>query len=132
MKQVLASLLLTFCGKMLAGSLYFTELEKRVQAGDASALREVLAKAVTTSPGEQLEDLAWLSSLYVRRDPRAFLQAQAEGPGCFGVNFLGVDYVDNSKARAKELAERRKSLMSVSDRKLETVKARCISELAGS
>ena len=132
MKQVLASLLLFFCGQIVTGSLYFPDLEKRVQAGDASALREVLAKAVTTSPGEQLEDLAWLSSLYVRRDPRAFLQAQAEGPGCFGVNFLGVDYVDNSKARAKELSERRKSLMSVSDRKLETVKARCISELAGS
>ncbi|HSD16602.1 MAG TPA: hypothetical protein VLC71_04985 [Thermomonas sp.] len=132
MNQVLACLLLFLSGQMSAGSLYFPDLERRIQAGDSSALREVLAKAVTTSPGEQLEDLAWLSSLYVKRDPRAFLLAQADGPGCFGVSFLGVDYVDKPKARAKELAERRKSLMSVSDKKLATVKARCIGELAGS
>ena len=133
MKQILASLLLLgFCGSALAASLYFPDLEKRVQAGDASALREVLDKSATTLPGEQLEELASLTSLYVRRAPRDFLQAQADRPGCFGVNFLGVDYVDNPESRVRELAARRKALNSVGDEKLANVKARCIGELAGS
>ena len=133
MKKVVASLfLLCLCGHAAAGTLYFPQLEKRIRAGDASALREVLDKTATTSPGEQLEDLAWLSSLYVKKDPRAFLKEQASRSGCFGVNFLGVDYVDNPKARTKELRERRKSLLSVSDANLSTVRQRCIDELTGS
>ena len=112
--------------------LYFPALAHRVLAGDSQALRQVLIQAETTSPGEQLEELAELSSRYVRLAPSEFLKAQADAPNCFGVDFMGSDYVDNPAAVVRERSRRREALESVRDPALSLVKHRCLAELAGS
>jgi hypothetical protein len=112
--------------------LYFPALAKRVLAGDPQAFREVLSQADTTPPGEQLEELAELSSRYVRLAPVEFLRGQASGSTCFGVAFMGPKYVDNPGAVLRERNLRREALESVSDPALELVKQRCLAELAGS
>ena len=80
MKHFLAFLLLTsVCGGTVAGD-----------AKDLKALQDALSRVDATLPGENLEDLAELSSQYVVRAPATFLQAQGDTRHCFGVNFLGV------------------------------------------
>jgi hypothetical protein len=113
-------------------AVHFPELAARVAFGDPAALDQALALSVTTPPGEQLEELAELAATYVRPKPALFLKAQLSGPGCFGVSFLGPDFVDNPGARAQELAARRQAVSSVADTALAEVKARCLAELAGS
>ena len=115
-----------------ADYLYFPGLAQGVLAGDAQAFRQVLAQAEITPPGEQLEELAEMSSRFVRLAPAEFLQAQAAAPTCFGVSFMGTAYVDNPEAVARELTLRRKALESVGDPALSSVKQRCLDELAGS
>lgn len=110
--------------------MYFPDQAQRVLSGDPTAFREVLAKAETTPPGERLEELAEISSRYVRLSPEEFLRGQASGSGCFGVAFMGPDYVDNPQAVAGELALRRKALASVSDPELAPVRQRCLAALA--
>ena len=112
--------------------LYFPGLSQGVLAGDLKAFRQVLTQAETTPPGEQLEELAELSSRFVRLAPVEFLQAQASSPTCFGASFMGAAYVDNPEAVARELNLRRKALESVGDPALSSVKQRCLDELAGS
>ena len=125
--------LLAGCATARSGEyLYFPALADRVLAGDPEAFRQVLARADTTPPGEQLEELAELSSRYVRLAPLEFLRAQASGSTCFGVAFMGPKYVDDPEAVARERNLRRDALESVSDPTLGPVKQRCLAELAGS
>jgi hypothetical protein len=112
--------------------LYFPELAKGVLAGDAQSFNKVLNLANETPPGESLEELAELSSRFVRISPIEFLTGQVVSTNCFGVNFMGSDYVDNPGARAKELQLRREALESVNNPELELTKQRCLAELAGS
>jgi len=111
--------------------LYFPDLADRVLAGDEQALRQALTLADDTSPGEQLEELAELSSRFVRLSPAGFLRAQAASPTCFGVSFMGSDYTDNPPAVARERKLRIAALESVNDPALLPVKERCLNDLAG-
>lgn len=111
--------------------LYFPALAHRVLAGDPEVFREVLSKSEMTPPGERLEELAELSSRYVRLVPADFLRGQASGSTCFGVAFMGPKYADNPEAVARELSLRRESLTSVSDPALDAVRQRCLAGLAG-
>lgn len=112
--------------------LYFPELARHVLAGDSQAFRQVLAKADVTAPGEQLEELAEISSRFVRIDPTEFLRGQASSGSCFGVSFMGAEYVDNRASAQHELALRRSALASVQDPVLASTRERCLGELAGS
>jgi hypothetical protein len=123
---------LTGCATDSGNYLYFPALAQRVLSGDEQAYGELLAKAETTAPGEQLEELAELSSRFVRVAPAAFLRKQRSSSTCFGVSFMGPDYTDNPEAAAKELRIRRKALESVSDPSLVSTQHRCLAELAGS
>ena len=90
------------------------------------------AQAESTPPGERLEELAELSSRFVRLAPVEFLRLQAGERGCFGVDFMGPEFVDNPQARAEELAARRKALESATDLSLVAARQRCLEVLAGS
>ena len=128
-----AALALAGCASAPANdAIYFPELAARVRVHEPAALEQVLALSVTTSPGEQLEELAELAAAYVRPAPAVFLRSQLSQQKCFGVSFLGPDFVDNSLARTQEHAARRQALASVTDSALVEVKARCLAELAGS
>jgi hypothetical protein len=130
---ILSFTMLANCATAHSGEyLYFPALADRVLAGDPQAFREVLSKADITLSGEQLEELAELSSRYVRLAPAEFLRGRANGSTCFGVAFMGTTYVDNSEAVARERSLRREALESVSDPGLNGVKQRCLAELAGS
>ncbi|MFC7301088.1 hypothetical protein [Cognatiluteimonas weifangensis] len=130
---IITLLSIAFCAAATAGeSSHFPSLVARARTADMAALREILAKADSTLPGEQLEELAELSSRYVTRAPAVFLRAQADRPACFGVEFLGADFTDNPAARTRERSARRKALESVIDPDLASAKARCLSKLAGS
>jgi hypothetical protein len=113
------------------GYLYFPDLADRVLAGDEHAFRQVLALAADTPPGERLEELAELSSRFVRLSPSGFLRAQAASSTCFGVSFMGPDYVDNPSAEAQERKLRIAALESVSDPELLPAQERCLNDLAG-
>src|SRR5262245_55442752 len=80
-------------------------------------------------PGEQLEELAEISSKYILMDPVGFLSAQALHEECFGAGFLGPDYVDQPQARREEYDRRSKALDSVTDPALQSVKLRCESTI---
>jgi hypothetical protein len=112
--------------------LYFPDLGHRALSADVAVLREVLAKADTTSPGEQLEELAEILSKAVRPHPAEFLRAQSTDQHCFGVDFMGPAYVDNEPAVRREQELRRKALASVSDPSLASTKQRCLAVLIGS
>lgn len=112
--------------------LYFPGLASRVLAGDAQAFRQVLAQADVTPPGEQLEELAELSSRFVRIDPTEFLRGQAPSTSCFGVSFMGAGYVDDPVSSQRELTLRRTALESVRDPVLASARQRCLVELGGS
>ncbi|MCA1791937.1 MAG: hypothetical protein LC667_19445, partial [Thioalkalivibrio sp.] len=60
-----------------SGYIYFPQLAQGVLAGDPSAFRQLLAQAMVTPPGEQLEELVELSSRFVRLEPTEFLRGQA-------------------------------------------------------
>ena len=122
MKHVLVFLLAAcVCDTAIAGG-----------SKDLKALQQALRQAETTLPGENLEDLAEFSSQYVIPAPATFLRAQSDRGHCFGVNFLGVKYVDDLSAQTRELAARRKALESVIDPELAPARSRCLRELAGS
>ena len=124
------ALVLTACMSSPGSSyVFFPELATEVHAGDPAALEKVLTLADSTLPGAQLEELAQLASHYVRRSPVAFLRAQAPRAGCFGVDFMGDDYVDDSPARNRERTLRRAALEKVNEQDLAGVKARCLAEL---
>jgi hypothetical protein len=112
-----------------ADFVHFPELAERVLGGDAQAFRQLLAQAEVTPPGEQLEELAELSSRFVRLAPADFLRGQANTSACFGVSFMGAAYVDNPAARERERALRRKALESVADPALASAKRRCLEQL---
>jgi len=132
MKRFAPILVLALVGCATSGEyLYFPELADRVLAGDEQSLRQVLALAADTSPGEQLEELAELSSRFVRISPADFLQAQATSSTCFGVSFMGPKYVDNPSATAQERKLRIEALESVNDPELLPAKERCLNDLAG-
>lgn len=114
------------------GYIYFPDLANSALSGDVAALREVLAIADKTSPGEQLEELAEILSKAVRPHPAEFLRAQSTDQFCFGVDFMGPAYVDNEHAVRRELELRRKAVVSVSDPSLESTKQRCLALLNGS
>jgi hypothetical protein len=61
--------LIAFAAFSVAGQPNVTELSARVDSGDAAAFQQVLALAQTTPPGESLEDLAEISSHFVRVNP---------------------------------------------------------------
>lgn len=111
--------------------VHFPELAERVLAGDAKAFRQLLAQAEITPPGEGLEELAELSSRFVRLAPADYLRSQANAPTCFGVSFMGAAYVDDPLARDRELALRRKALESITDPTLSSAKHRCLEQLGG-
>ena len=129
---VLGLVALAGCATGSGNYLYFPALAQRVLAGDEQAYGELLSTADRTPPGEQLEELAELSSRFVRVAPVAFLQKQRGTSTCFGVSFMGPDYTDNPVAVAKEIGLRRKALESVSDPALISTQQRCLAELAGS
>lgn len=132
MKRFAPILALAFGGCATSSDyLYFPDLADRVLAGDENALQQVLALSADTPPGEQLEELAELSSRFVRISPAGFLRAQATSPTCFGVSFLGPAYVDNPSARARERRLRIEALESVNDPELLPVKQRCLNDLNG-
>ena len=112
--------------------IYFPQLARSVLSGDDDAFGEVLFKAETTLPGEQLEELAVISSRFVRLEPAQFLRVQSAHQHCFGVGFMGAAYVDNQAMKQREIVLRRKALESVSDSSLASIKARCLAELDGS
>jgi len=121
--------------KCLVAPLVFIGFAAPAVAGQPSDLQKIqaiLRTAQNTLPGGDLEDLAEQVSTYVRRAPNAFLLAQADQPGCFGVEFLGADYIDQPTKRSRELAARRRALNSVTDPNLAATKARCIAALDGS
>ena len=121
--------------KCAVALLLFIGFAAPVVAGhpsDLQKLQEILRTAHNTLPGDRLEDLAEQASSYVRRAPNAFLLAQADQLGCFGVSFLGADYVDQPTKRSRELAARRSALNSVKDPNLAATKARCLAALVGS
>ena len=109
--------------------IYFEDLAQKALSGDVSAFREVLTKAETTSPGEQLEELAEISSKFLLVDPVSFLRTQSAYKDCFGVDFLGPDYVDNFQAARQEYDRRYDALESVNDPALAVVRDRCISTI---
>ncbi|QSX76979.1 hypothetical protein [Agrilutibacter solisilvae] len=111
------------------GQSSLADLSARVDAGDAAAFQQVVALAQTTPPGESLEDLAQIASHFVRVDPAAFLRAQTPGKPCFGVSFMGPDFLDNPAARAHERSLRRAALESVPESSLSAVKQQCLAEL---
>jgi hypothetical protein len=112
--------------------VYFPSLAHRASSGDVAVLKEILTKAGTTQPGEQLEELAEILSKTVRTHPAEFLRAQTTDQHCFGVDFMGPDFVDNDPAVRREQELRRKALASVSDASLISTKQRCLAVLAGS
>lgn len=111
--------------------VHFPKLAESVLGGDAQAFRKLLAQAEVTPPGERLEELAELSSRYVRLAPADFLRGQANAPICFGVSFMGTAYVDDPAAKDRERALRRKALESVTDTSLSSAKKRCLEQLGG-
>jgi hypothetical protein len=111
------------------GYIYFQDLAQRTLSGDAAAFREILKMAEITPPGEQLEELAEISSKFVLIDPVTFLREQSAHKECFGVDFLGPDYVDNFQAARKEHDRRYAALESVTDPALAIVRDRCISTI---
>ena len=112
--------------------IYFPGLAAIALSGDAQAFRQVLVNAQTSSPGEQLEELAQISSKFVLVNPTEFLLAQSAYQHCFGVDFMGPAFTDNDAARVRERTLRRRALGSVSDSSLSAVKARCLAVLDGS
>jgi hypothetical protein len=130
---VLIALAMQGCASNPGNSyIYFPDLGHRALSGDVAVLREVLAKADTTSPGEQLEELAEILSKTVRPYPAEFLRAQSTDQYCFGVDFMGPAYVDNEPAARREQELRRKALVSVSDPSLAPATQRCLAVLNGS
>jgi hypothetical protein len=109
--------------------IYFPKLADRVLSGDLKAFREVLELSESTLPGERLEELAEISSRFVRIAPADFLHGQSGSPTCFGVSFMGPGYVDDMAAKKKERALRRAALEAVSDPSLADVKRVCLSRL---
>jgi hypothetical protein len=109
--------------------VYFPDLAEKVLAGDPKAFRQVLSQASVTAPGESLEELAEIASKFVRISPKEFLQGESYDPHCFGVSFLGPDYVDNPEAMKQEIDLRRTALQSIDDPSLLVVKERCLVEL---
>jgi hypothetical protein len=127
--------MLGFCSTSPASAdeyVYFPTLAKEVLAGNSQAFRELLERAKITDPGEQLEELAELSSRFIRLNPVDFLQAQSTAESCFGVSFMGSRYTDDPAAKANERNLRRTALESVTKRSLLNIKQRCLSELAES
>lgn len=110
--------------------IYFPSLAEKVLAGDAQAFRRILVEAKTTPPGARLEELAEISSRFVRIAPKEFLMGQAATTHCFRVTFLGQEYVDNSEASNRELTLRREALESVADDSLQIARERCLAVLA--
>ena len=128
----LALLVILLCGCASTGRsqfVYFPDLAGKVLAGDAQAFRQVLSRASVTAPGERLEELSEIASRFVRISPKEFLQGESDEPHCFGVSFLGPDYVDNPEARKQEIDLRRTALQSVDDTSLLVVRERCLAEL---
>jgi hypothetical protein len=111
--------------------IYYPELARQAETGNVKALRKVLATAEKTPPGEKLEELAEISSKFVRRNPVGFLQAQKNRTTCFGMDFMGVGYLDNVPARQEEIQLRITALRSVNDPRLASTKQRCLSALGG-
>ena len=109
--------------------VYFPDLSQRASAGDPDALRSALTLAGTTSPGERLEDLAEISSRFVRKDPETYLRIQSEFSSCYGVNYLGSDFVDDEPARLKEIGLRRVALESVTISALQPTRQACLALL---
>jgi hypothetical protein len=109
--------------------IYFPELARRAEMGQVKAMRQVLVIAEKTQPGERLEELAEISSKFVKRNPTGFLRAQKQNPSCFGVAFMGADYVDNPSARQREIQLRTSALQSVADASLASTKQRCLNLL---
>jgi hypothetical protein len=112
-----------------ASYIYFPQLAERVLSGESEAFREVLDLSLTTLPGERLEELAEISSRFVRVSPTDFLRGQVGSPTCFGVAFMGPGYVDDPAAKTAERDLRRAALNSVVDSSLADSKRICLSRL---
>lgn len=109
--------------------IYYPRLASRVLAGDFEAFREALELASITEPGERMEELAELSGRFVRIDPVGFLRGQQGETDCFGVAFLGPDYVDNERRASAEIRLRRIALESVKDKALQSIRDTCLRQL---
>ena len=110
-------------------SVYYPDLSQRAAAGDPNALRSALILVETTPPGERLEDLAQISSRFVRKDPETYLRVQSEFSSCYGVNFLGSDFVDDEPARLREIRLRREALETVTISALQPTRQVCLALL---
>lgn len=113
----------------VAPGLYFPSLAERAHRQDPDALQRILDLADTTPPGEQLEELAELSSKYVKQSPAIFLANQRGRTGCFGASFMGPEFVDREDLREAERAARYAALESVRDQALAEIKERCLADL---
>ena len=105
-------------------------LGARVDAGDDAAYREVLARARRAPRGEQLEQLAAIAGRYARIAPAAFLAGQSPKGGCFGVDMLGPEVVDDPALRLRETALRMQALSRVDAPALQRMRATCLAKLA--
>ncbi|MEM1438279.1 MAG: hypothetical protein AAF680_00240 [Pseudomonadota bacterium] len=109
-------------------------LRIQVFAGDADAFKLTL-RLLKQSDGALLEDLAQISGLSIRVQPRQFLVGVAaeELPKRLLEtirNAAGEEYVDKPKARLYEMQMRRETLESIGDPSLQTIRDLCLSLLA--
>ena len=111
--------------------IYYPELADRVLSGDATAFRRVLELSQTILPGEKREELALISSKFVVVNPHSFLTEQSDSPDCFGVDFMGIEFVDNPTAKLAERSKRVSALSGVHQKSLESTKRACLAILGG-
>ncbi len=109
--------------------IYYPNLAKKVLSDDARSFAQVLAKSEVVPNGAKLEELAEISSKYVRINPTEFLRVQAKYNHCFGVGFMGEDYVDNQSAKVRERKLREIALNSISEKSLVSIKQICLAKL---
>jgi hypothetical protein len=123
------SLIAVLLGAATPAAGHFDELRSGIERGNPQAFKEVLRLSNVTLPGEKLEDLAELASIFVRANPEAFLRLQGGDVNCFGVDFMGARFVDNSAARERETRLRIAALRSVSDPSLAKPRRLCLARL---
>lgn len=107
-------------------------LAVQVYSADREAFRLTLRLIGATAPGADLEYLHEIAGRFLRQNPKAFLEdiaAAGHSKRCPGVDFAGIQYVDQEKARAYEISARRKALLSVNTKSLLAVRDACIAQL---
>jgi hypothetical protein len=124
-----ATLLTALLVAAVPAAAHFEDLRPGIERGSPNAFREVLRLSSLTPPGEKLEDLAELASIFVRANPEAFLRLQGSDASCFGVEFMGPRFVDNFAGKAEEKRLRHVALRSVKDPALAKARRSCLARL---